>query len=362
MITFEGVTKQFPDGTVAVDDLSLEIPAGKITVLVGPSGCGKTTTLRMINRMIDATSGKITVDGQDVLSVDPPTLRRRIGYVIQAGGLLPHRTIVDNIATVPFLLGQDKKEARSKAMELLERVGLPTSFAKRYPHQLSGGQQQRVGVARALAADPPVMLMDEPFSAVDPVVRKQLQEEFLRLQTELHKTIVLVTHDIDEAVKLGDMVCVLEVGGRIGQFDTPERLLASPSDNFVEEFLGDDRGVRRLSFVGSDGLSLDTSRVVTSAGSADSWRLLVDSSGKASGWLAPGSAGDPLPVGRAFTVGRESLRAALDSAVLNPSGDAIAVDGDGKVVGLASQEQIMGALRGQPSPGVPEASEIGLVK
>ncbi|GAA0275617.1 ABC transporter ATP-binding protein [Cryptosporangium japonicum] len=347
MITFESVTKQFPDGTVAVDDLSLEIPAGKITVLVGPSGCGKTTTLRMINRMIDATSGTITVDGQDVRSVDPPTLRRRIGYVIQAGGLLPHRTIVDNIATVPFLLGQDKKQARARAMELLERVGLPSSFAKRYPHQLSGGQQQRVGVARALAADPPVMLMDEPFSAVDPVVRKQLQEEFLRLQTELHKTIVLVTHDIDEAVKLGDLVCVLEVGGRIGQFDTPERLLASPSDQFVEEFLGDDRGVRRLSFVGSDGLALDTARVVTAAGVADSWRLLVDESGKPSGWLAPGSDGDPLPVGRAFVVGSESLRSALDSAVLNPSGDAIAVDADGKVVGLAGQEQIMGALRGR---------------
>ena len=351
MITFENVTKRFPDGTVAVDNLSLEIPAGKITVLVGPSGCGKTTTLRMINRMIDPTSGTITVDGQNVLDVDPPTLRRRIGYVIQQGGLLPHRTIVDNVATVPFLLGHDKKKARADALELLERVGLPASFAKRYPHQLSGGQQQRVGVARALAADPPVMLMDEPFSAVDPVVRKQLQEEFLRLQTELHKTIVLVTHDIDEAVKLGDMVCVLEVGGRIGQFDTPERLLASPSDKFVEEFLGDDRGVRRLSFVGSDGLDLDTARVVTSAGAADTWRLLVDADGKPQGWLAPGSAGDPLPVGRAFTVGQDSLRSALDSAVLNPSGDAIGVDTDGKVVGLAGQEQITGALRDRATAG-----------
>ncbi|SHN20732.1 osmoprotectant transport system ATP-binding protein [Cryptosporangium aurantiacum] len=351
VITFESVTKRFPDGTVAVDDLSLEIPAGKITVLVGPSGCGKTTTLRMINRMIDPTSGTITVDGQNVLDVDPPTLRRRIGYVIQQAGLLPHRTIVDNVATVPFLLGRDKKAARAAALELLERVGLPTAFAKRYPHQLSGGQQQRVGVARALAADPPVMLMDEPFSAVDPVVRKGLQDEFLRLQTELHKTIVLVTHDIDEAVKLGDLVCVLEVGGRIGQFDTPERLLAAPSDGFVEEFLGDDRGVRRLSFVGSEGLDLDTTRVVTSAGSSEVWRLLVDSSGKPSGWLAPGAEGDPLPIGRVFTVGRDSLRAALDSAVLNPSGDAIGVDADGKVVGLAGQEQITGALRGRtPAP------------
>ncbi|MFB9320374.1 ABC transporter ATP-binding protein [Cryptosporangium minutisporangium] len=358
MITFESVTKRFPDGTVAVDDLSLEIPAGKITVLVGPSGCGKTTTLRMINRMIDPTSGTITVDGQNVLDVDPPTLRRRIGYVIQQGGLLPHRTIVDNVATVPFLLGHDKKKARSDAMALLERVGLPAAFAKRYPHQLSGGQQQRVGVARALAADPPVMLMDEPFSAVDPVVRKGLQDEFLRLQTELHKTIVLVTHDIDEAVKLGDLVCVMEVGGRIGQFDTPERLLAAPSDAFVEEFLGADRGVRRLSFVGSDGLDLDTARVVTSGTSANTWRLLVDAAGRPEGWLAPGSSDGPQPAGRVFTVGRDSLRAALDSSVLNPSGDAIGVDSDGKVLGLAGHDQITGALRARThEPSAEPATE-----
>ncbi|MFI5953695.1 ABC transporter ATP-binding protein [Cryptosporangium sp. NPDC051539] len=351
MITFENVTKRFPDGTVAVDNLSLEIPDGKITVLVGPSGCGKTTTLRMINRMIDLTSGTITIDGENVRDIDPPTLRRRIGYVIQQAGLLPHRNIVDNVATVPFLLGHDKRKARADALELMERVGLPASFAKRYPHQLSGGQQQRVGVARALAADPPVMLMDEPFSAVDPVVRKGLQDEFLRLQTELHKTIVMVTHDIDEAVKLGDLVCVLEVGGRIGQFDTPERLLASPSDEFVEEFLGDDRGVRRLSFVGSDGLSLDTSRLVTtaSAGEASTWRLLVDADGKPSGWLEPGGPSDPRPVGRSFVMGRDSLRSALDSAVLNPSGEAIAVDAGGKAVGLAGQDQITGALQKRAS-------------
>jgi osmoprotectant transport system ATP-binding protein len=358
VITFESVTKRFPDGTVAVDDLSLEIPAGKITVLVGPSGCGKTTTLRMINRMIDPSSGTITVDGQNILDVDPPTLRRRIGYVIQQAGLLPHRTILDNVATVPFLLGHDKKQARASALELMERVGLPASFAKRYPHQLSGGQQQRVGVARALAADPPVMLMDEPFSAVDPVVRKGLQDEFLRLQTELHKTIVLVTHDIDEAVKLGDLVCVLEVGGRIGQFDTPEQLLAAPANAFVEEFLGSDRGVRRLSFVHSDALTLDVDRLVPTGptSAADTWRLVVDGDQRPEGWLAPGSTGDLLPVGRAFTVGRDSLRAALDSAVLNPSGDAIGVDGDGKVVGLADREEITGALRGHAldPAGAPE--------
>jgi osmoprotectant transport system ATP-binding protein len=350
VITFENVTKRYPDGTVAVDDLSLEIPAGRITVLVGPSGCGKTTTLRMINRMIEPSGGRILMDGENVLDVDPPTLRRRIGYVIQAGGLLPHRTVIDNVATVPFLLGADKKKARADAMHLLERVGLPTSFAKRYPHQLSGGQQQRVGVARALAADPPVMLMDEPFSAVDPVVRKSLQEEFLRLQSELHKTIVLVTHDIDEAVKLGDMVCVLEVGGRIGQFDTPERLLAAPADAFVEEFLGDDRGVRRLSFVGSDGLKLGTDRVVKAdATPGNSWQLVVDEAGRPKSWLSPG--GESVAPGRAFTVGHESLRSALDSAVLNPSGEAIAVDGDGKVLGLVSEDQITRALRAQSPEG-----------
>ncbi|MBX6767265.1 MAG: ATP-binding cassette domain-containing protein, partial [Actinomadura rubrobrunea] len=203
MITFAGVTKRYPDGTVAVDHLDLEIPAGRITVLVGPSGCGKTTTLRMINRMVEPTEGTVTVDGRDVRGVDPATLRRGIGYVIQQAGLFPHRTILDNIATVPYLLGWDKKKARARAYELMERVGLDTALARRYPAQLSGGQQQRVGVARALAADPPIMLMDEPFSAVDPIVRAGLQEEFLRLQRELEKTIVFVTHDIDEAVKLG---------------------------------------------------------------------------------------------------------------------------------------------------------------
>ncbi len=200
MIRFDRATKRYPDGTVAVDELELEAPSGKITVLVGPSGCGKTTSLRMINRMIEPTSGTIWFDDMDTASMPAHELRRQIGYVIQHAGLFPHRTVVDNIATVPFLLGTDKKQARARAMELLERVGLDPAFARRYPAQLSGGQQQRVGVARALAADPPVMLMDEPFSAVDPVVRDQLQDEFLRLQGDLGKTIVFVTHDIDEAI------------------------------------------------------------------------------------------------------------------------------------------------------------------
>ncbi len=248
MITFEGVSKRYPDGTVAVDHLDLEIPAGRITVLVGPSGCGKTTTLRMINRMVDATDGTITVDGRNVRDVDPPTLRRGIGYVIQQAGLFPHRTIVDNIATVPLLLGRNKKEARTHALELMERVGLDAALAKRYPVQLSGGQQQRVGVARALAADPPILLMDEPFSAVDPVVRTGLQDEFLRLQDEVEKTIVFVTHDIDEAVKLGHRIAVFQVGGKLAQYASPDELLAAPANAFVRDFLGGDKGIRRLRF------------------------------------------------------------------------------------------------------------------
>src|SRR6185437_11222519 len=215
VIRFDSVSKHYPDGTVAVDSLDLQAPSGQITVLVGPSGCGKTTSLRMINRMIEPTSGTIWLDDRNTSELATHELRRQIGYVIQHAGLFPHRTILDNVATVPYLLGWDRKNARARAHELLERVGLPAHFAKRYPAQLSGGQQQRVGVARALAADPPVMLMDEPFSAVDPVVRDQLQEEFLRLQGELGKTIVFVTHDIDEAIKLGNQVAVLRVGGHL---------------------------------------------------------------------------------------------------------------------------------------------------
>ncbi len=256
MIEFRGVTKRFPDGTVAVDDLDLEVDAGKITVFVGPSGCGKTTSLRMINRMIEPTSGTIHVDGRDIMSTDAADLRRGIGYVIQQAGLFPHRTILDNVATVPLLLGWNKKQARERAAELMELVGLVPEMAGRYPAQLSGGQQQRVGVARALAADPPVLLMDEPFSAVDPVVRENLQDELLRLQSELGKTIVFVTHDIDEAVKLGDKVAVFRTGGVLAQYDEPGHLLARPADDFVDGFVGRDRGYRGLGFLSSDGLPL----------------------------------------------------------------------------------------------------------
>ena len=248
MITFDNVSKVYPDGTVAVDKLTLTAPNGKITTLVGPSGCGKTTSMRMINRLIEPTSGTIELDGVDTQTLDRVALRRRIGYVIQNAGLFPHRTVVDNVAALPRLLGGSKKETRAKATELLERVGLDAKFARRYPWQLSGGQQQRVGVARALATDPPFLLMDEPFSAVDPIVRNQLQDEFLRLQADISKTIVMVTHDIDEALKLGDQVAVLREGGTLAQLATPAELLAAPNDAFVADFVGSARGYRALGF------------------------------------------------------------------------------------------------------------------
>ncbi|WP_228031872.1 ABC transporter ATP-binding protein, partial [Streptomyces phyllanthi] len=247
MIQFDAVNKRFPNGTTAVHDLSLEMPEGGVTVLVGSSGCGKTTTLRMVNRMVEPTSGTVRVGGKDVQRQDAAELRRSIGYVIQQAGLFPHRTVLDNVATVPLLLGWGRRKARARAAELLETVGLTADTGKRYPHQLSGGQQQRVGVARALAADPPVLLMDEPFGAVDPVVRTQLQDELLRLQKELNKTIVFVTHDVDEAVRLGDRIAIFRTGGHLVQCAAPAELLARPADDFVAHFLGADRELKLLS-------------------------------------------------------------------------------------------------------------------
>jgi len=366
LITFESVTKRYPGGTVAVDSLDLEIPGGQTMVLVGPSGCGKTTTLRMINRLIEPSSGRILLDGQDMHESNPVTLRRGIGYVIQQAGLFPHRTIEDNIGTVPSLIGWGKAKARARARELMALVGLDESLARRYPYQLSGGQQQRVGVARALAADPPVLLMDEPFSAVDPIVRASLQDELLRLQGELHKTVVLVTHDVEEAIKVGDQVAIFRPGGKIAQLDTPERLLAAPADSYVENFLGFDRGIRRLSFLAASGLSLDDRSVVgedTSASMAaetarragDEWVLVTDGGHQPRGWAAvsdlealpSGSrAGQARlePCGHTFDVRTDSLRAALDATVLSPTGQAVGVDDDGQVVGVTSYERLRDAI------------------
>ena len=247
MIRLRGVSKKYGDGSLAVDDLSLDIPRGQVTVLIGPSGCGKTTTLKMINRLVEPTAGIIEVGGEDIMSTDAVQLRRHLGYVIQQSGLFPHWTVNENVATVLKLLRWKKEKRRARVAEMLDLVGLdPAVFGRRYPHQLSGGQRQRVGVARALAADPPVLLMDEPFGAVDPVQRGRLQQEFRKLQDELQKTVVLVTHDIEEAVRLGDKMAVLQEGGRLAQFDPPAWILGDPSTEFVADFVGDDRLVTRL--------------------------------------------------------------------------------------------------------------------
>ncbi|SCL40040.1 osmoprotectant transport system ATP-binding protein [Micromonospora pallida] len=309
-ITLDGIGKRYPDGTEAVRDLSLQVRAGELVVLIGPSGCGKSTVLRMINRLIEPTSGRVLLGDDDVTRVDPVTLRRRIGYVIQNVGLFPHQTVRANVATVPRLLGWSKERSRHRVDELLELVGLdPAQFGRRYPHELSGGQRQRVGVARALAADPVVLLMDEPFSAVDPIVRTRLQEEFLRLQAEVRKTIVLVTHDLDEAVRLGDRIAVLSEGGRLEQFDTPAAVLGEPASEFVRDFVGADRGIRRLAVT---PVTRATLRPLTGDDGADLPRVRLG-----------GSAYDALAV---------LLTSAADRAVV--------VD-DGEPVGVLSRRQLL---------------------
>ncbi|MFI5624449.1 ABC transporter ATP-binding protein [Nocardioides sp. NPDC051685] len=338
MIEFEGVTKRYPDGTVAVGDLSLKVETGQITVFVGPSGCGKTTALRMINRMIEPTSGRILIDGDDVTSRPEAQLRRDIGYVIQGAGLFPHRTVLDNVATVPILQGVSRREARTSALGLLERVGLPANLGERYPAQLSGGQQQRVGVARALAADPPVLLMDEPFSAVDPVVRDDLQQELLRLQGELGKTIVLVTHDIDEAIRLGDKVAVFANGARLAQFAPPADLLAAPADDFVSSLVGRDRGFRGLSFADGSRVAL---KPVDHA--VDGLTLEVDHDGRPLGWRGPDGL---LPTEGTFRDGA-NLRTVTDLVILSPAGAAVRVDAGGRADGLVLLEDLAGSVRSQ---------------
>jgi osmoprotectant transport system ATP-binding protein len=297
--------------------LDLSIAGGETVALVGRSGAGKSTILKLINGLLTADAGRVLVDGRDTRDWNAYELRRRIGYVLQDVGLFPHMTVATNVGVVPRLLGWDPARIDTRINEVLALVGLPASvFASRWPDELSGGQRQRVGVARALAADPPIMLMDEPFSAVDPIVRAQLQDEFLRLQGELGKTIVFVTHDIDEAIKLGNTICVLRVGGHLAQVGGPAALLSDPADDFVREFLGRDRGIRRLSFVPAKELP-----------------------------LGPAPAALDGEHGT-FNPDRDSLRAALDAALLSPDGTAVAVDDDGRPVGTATQESIMAAAHG----------------
>ncbi|GGG14534.1 putative amino acid ABC transporter, ATP-binding protein [Rhodococcoides trifolii] len=362
MISFQNVTKQFPDGTTAVDSLDLTIEPESFTVFVGPSGCGKTTSMRMINRMIEPSSGTITVDGKDIRGVDAVKLRLGIGYVIQSAGLLPHRTVVDNVATVPVLRGDSRREARKAALGVLERVGLDLSLANRYPAQLSGGQQQRVGVARALAADPPILLMDEPFSAVDPVVREDLQAEMQRLQADLKKTIVFVTHDIDEAVKLGDRVAVFGTGGRLQQYDDPQTVLASPATDFVASFVGRDRGYRGLSFRTAADVELHPIRTAVEAELTSlrlehgEWVLMVTENGAPDGWMDAGgleahrngrSLHECTSAGGSLFVPGGDLRQALDAAISSPSGIGVAVDKSGVVVGGVDATEIIDLLAKQ---------------
>ncbi|APE22365.1 MULTISPECIES: ABC transporter ATP-binding protein [Streptomyces] len=322
MIRFEHVTKRYPDGTTAVDDLSFEVAEGELVTLVGPSGCGKTTTMMMVNRLVEPTSGRVLVDGEDIAGVDPVALRRKIGYVIQQVGLFPHRTVLDNTATVPSLLGWKKADARARAAELLDLVGLdPAVYGSRYPAQLSGGQRQRVGVARALAADPPVLLMDEPFGAVDPVVRERLQNEFLALQATVRKTVLLVTHDIEEAVRMGDRMAVYGQG-RIEQFDTPATVLGAPSTPYVADFVGSDRGLKRLAVTPVTEADLDPAPPVKESGGA----------------AGRDGAPEPVPLGT-------SLKDALAVLLQHDTGLLTVTGEDGRPVGVLTPEGVHRALR-----------------
>jgi len=356
------VRKQYRNGTVAVQDLSIDFLDDEVSILVGPSGCGKTTILRMINRLIEPTTGRILLDGEDVTNGDPVQLRRRIGYVIQHVGLFPHQTIAHNVATVPRLLGWEHERIDARVTELLALVGLdPNDYRDRYPNQLSGGQQQRVGVARALAADPPVLLMDEPFGAIDPITRTRLQDEFLRLQAELRKTVVFVTHDIDEAVKIGDRIAILNIGGVIEQYDTPAQVLGAPATPFVESFVGGDRALKRLKVTMIDLALLDHPPTVAPTDSmAHARKLLheahaaslpvVDPEGSLRGRVRAQDAESEGEVDsyvvrvEAWIDARESLETALARSLLTEDG-WIAVLDDGCFLGTVSPSTVHRALR-----------------
>lgn len=360
-IVLDDVTKIYPgQERPAVDNVSLELPAGRTTVFVGPSGCGKTTTMRMINRLIEPTSGTITIDGQDNRGLDADTLRRSIGYAIQASGLFPHMTVAQNVGTVPRLLRWKKARTRARVDEMLELVGLdPGEFRDRYPAQLSGGQQQRVGVARALAADPPVLLMDEPFGAVDPITRASLQDELVRLQDELRKTIVFVTHDFNEAVKLGDRIAVLGPGSSVLQFDTPEAVLTNPADDTVSGFIGDDKTLT-LRRVGDVDLgeattaraSDDPAEFATRLrGSGDEWAVVLDDAGRPLRWVRgdtvarmPDLRSGGLPVVGSVTVD-SSLQEALDGLLSTASATTVVVDRDGVYRGTIGIDDLVAELR-----------------
>ena len=372
-IRLEGVSKVYADGTVGVQELDLDFAAGELTVLVGPSGCGKTTTMKMINRIIEPSTGRILVGDDDVTRVDPVQLRRRIGYVIQNVGLFPHQSIRTNVATVPRLLGWDKKRTRDRVEELLSTVGLdPATFGDRYPHQLSGGQRQRAGVARALAADPSVLLMDEPFSAVDPVVRERLQSEFLRLQETVRKTIVFVTHDIEEAVRLGDRIAVMSEGGKVEQYATPAELLGRPASPFVADFVGSDRALKRLAVTGiavedlehPPVVHVDDSRaqvreVLERAGAR--WAVVLDDREDLHGWISTdraagdGSVYDASRRMEAWVPVDSTLKNAFAIMLRMEAGWVAVLDG-GRFLGVLTPESLHRALRRSVEGQVPETA------
>ena len=362
VIRLEHVTKRYGEHT-AVADLSLEIADGELCVLVGPSGCGKTTTMRMINRLIEPTSGRILIGEEDILQLDPVQLRRRIGYVIQQIGLFPHHTIADNVATVPRLLGWKKDRITARVDELLHLVGLePTQFADRYPHQLSGGQRQRVGVARALGGDPEVLLMDEPFGAIDPITRDRLQDEFLRLQAEVNKTIVFVTHDIEEAVKLGDRIAILAEGGVLAQYDTPAVILGEPASEFVADFVGADRALKRLKVTEIDRADLQQPPVLAidlplaearrdlDAGDLD-FAVVLDGERRLRGYIArsrasgDGTVGDRLQRLEAWVRDDATLKDAFGEMLLHDAGWVAVLDGQDRLVGVLTPDSLYDASR-----------------
>jgi osmoprotectant transport system ATP-binding protein len=380
VVRYEHVTKRYPGaGSAAVEDLSLEVPAGEICVIVGPSGCGKTTAMRMANRMVEITEGDILIGDQSVRDRPPAELRRDIGYVIQQIGLFPHRTITENIGTVPRLLGWDADRIAARTDELLDLVGLDRSLGERYPVQLSGGQQQRVGVARALAVDPPVMLMDEPFGAIDPINRERLQNEFLRLQAEIRKTILFVTHDIDEAIKMGDRIAVMQVGGKLAQYATPAELLMNPATEFVEDFVGADRGLKRLSLMRVSDVNLreaplafagqDTAEVRSKLAATPEvpYALLVDSGRRPIGWLSERDLAQATVPERPDTIDTpvldrdDVLRDALSDLLQGGVQYAPVTDPAGQIAGILSVEIISECLNteggpdGRPAPSPVEA-------
>jgi osmoprotectant transport system ATP-binding protein len=376
MIRLENLSKVFPgQDEPAVDDLSMDIYEGEIVVLVGPSGCGKTTTMKMVNRLIEPSSGRIFLEGEDVTKVNSDKLRRRIGYVIQQIGLFPHMTIADNIATVPKMLGWDKERTSKRIDELLETVGIDKSYRDRYPKELSGGQRQRIGVARAMAADPPVLLMDEPFGAIDPITRDRLQDEFLRLQREIKKTIVFVTHDIDEAVKMGDRIAILKQRSRIAQYDPPENILTNPADDFVRDFIGTGASIKRLSLSRVSEIETADWPVAKLTDSHDEVRekmrgsgrdhvLLLDGQEKPRRWVGKDEIQhDDIPLEEsgwpavAIVEGNASLYKTLDTMITSFKGSAIVVDEDGRYRGVVDFDTVLEATNAMHSSGREETEQ-----